>query len=828
MLQVDNPQIQLADQFVRFTNRSVFLTGKAGTGKTTFLRNLKNSLPKRMVVVAPTGVAAINAGGVTIHSMFQLPFGPNIPSIDNAAGEQKRIAEISKMSREKRNILRTIDLLVIDEISMVRADLLDAIDEVLRRFRDRNRPFGGVQLLMIGDLQQLSPVIKDDEWELLKPYYNSVYFFSSRALKQLVPICIELKHIYRQSDQIFIDLLNRVRENQVDAATIEQLNQRYIPNFQPPANEGYITLTTHNIQAQQTNESKLQQLDMPEKVFTAQIVNDFPSYAYPTDFELHLKEGAQVMFVKNDISREKLFFNGKIGTLVSIDDDVLQVKCPGDLSPITVTRAEWQNMKYVLNEETGELEENVTGVFTQFPLKLAWAITIHKSQGLTFEKAIIDANAAFAHGQVYVALSRCKTLEGLVLSSPIANRSIKSDQMVQQFTREAGENQPGPEELEVSKKNYQQSLLNELFDFEPLQRRIGYLARQADEHHASLHISFIDVVKGLHEVVKTELCVVSDKFKPQMQQLIIDRGCVLENEPLQQRVTKACSWFIEKMETLVCNKLKNNIPESDNKAIRKSMTDLHSQILADAEAKRVCLKACATGFDVQNYLTARAKGAIEKPNNKRQATTASPHLAAAMAHSDFYTQLKNWRKDKAGELSVEEYMVLPQKTMLQLVTELPVSKAELKAIKGLGTKKIQQFGKELLELIYSYRTSKQMEIPDQAEEEEPEPEKVAKKPTAEVSFELFKSTGSIDQTAKERQMAVSTIEGHLAKYVADGKINIYELVAKEKVERIIDYFEKANTPSLTPAKVALGDDVSYGELKMVLKHLEYLNGSIDI
>lgn len=304
MLQVDNPQIQLADQFVRFTNCSVFLTGKAGTGKTTFLRNLKNSLPKRMVVVAPTGVAAINAGGVTIHSMFQLPFGPNIPSIDNAAGEQKRIAEISKMSREKRNILRTIDLLVIDEISMVRADLLDAIDEVLRRFRDRNRPFGGVQLLMIGDLQQLSPVVKDDEWALLKPYYDSVYFFSSRALKQLAPVCIELKHIYRQSDQVFIDLLNRVRENQVDVATIEQLNQRYIPNFNPPENEGYITLTTHNIQAQQTNESKLQQLDVPEKVFTAQVVNDFPSYAYPTDFELHLKEGAQVMFVKNDISRE--------------------------------------------------------------------------------------------------------------------------------------------------------------------------------------------------------------------------------------------------------------------------------------------------------------------------------------------------------------------------------------------------------------------------------------------------------------------------------------------------------------------------------------------
>ena len=415
---VTNQDLQLAFDFVKYTNRNIFLTGKAGTGKTTFLHDLKKSSPKRMIVVAPTGVAAINAGGVTIHSFFQLPFHPYIPSFylpENNPGKQPEQKDFTgyKMSREKINIIKSLDLLIIDEISMVRADTLDAVDYALRRYKIHYLPFGGVQLLMIGDLQQLAPVVKDEDREIINKYYDSSFFFGSRALCSTDYVTIELKHIYRQNDQVFINLLNKVRDNHVDSDVLSELNKRYIPDFDPDSDGGYITLTTHNYQAQMLNDSKLEKLPGRPHSFKATIKDEFPEFSYPTASELILKEGAQVMFVKNDISRDKLFFNGKIGKVETFEDDIIVVKCPDDDFPIRVEMAEWQNMKYTLDEETKEIQETVIGTFTQYPLKLAWAITIHKSQGLTFDRAVIDACAAFAHGQVYVALSRCRTLNGL-------------------------------------------------------------------------------------------------------------------------------------------------------------------------------------------------------------------------------------------------------------------------------------------------------------------------------------------------------------------------------------------------------------------------------
>ena len=346
-----NPQLELAFNFLQYTNQNIFLTGKAGTGKTTFLRNLKKQSPKRMVVVAPTGVAAINAGGVTIHSFFQMSFGPQIPV---SPDQQRQVAVpadgnvaagIKRFSREKINIMRSLDLLVIDEISMVRADVLDGIDEVLRRYKNRYKPFGGVQLLMIGDLQQLAPVVKDDDWAILKDYYDTCFFFSSHALKRSKFMGIELNHIFRQSDQRFIDLLNKVRENRMDAATLQELNQRHIPGFNPEEKEGYITLTTHNYQSQQINDSKLGQLGAQSHRFKAEVQGEFPEYSYPTDLELELKVGAQVMFVKNDISADKRFYNGKIGKITNIDDETIEVQCPGDYLPIDVEKAEWAKCK---------------------------------------------------------------------------------------------------------------------------------------------------------------------------------------------------------------------------------------------------------------------------------------------------------------------------------------------------------------------------------------------------------------------------------------------------------------------------------------------------
>ncbi|MGA1842037.1 MAG: ATP-dependent DNA helicase, partial [bacterium] len=343
MKTIDNPQLELAFNFVQYTNKSVFLTGKAGTGKTTFLHNLKRLSPKRMIVVAPTGVAAINAGGVTIHSFFQMPLGPQVPArytneTDTSQPYAQNQYNIKKLNREKIGIIKSMDLLVIDEISMVRADLLDGIDDVLRRFRDHDKPFGGTQLLMIGDIQQLAPVVKEDEWEILKSYYETVYFFSSKALNQTHFISIELKHIYRQSDEYFVNILNKIRNNNIDKPALDELNKRYIPNFSPAENEGYITLTTHNRRAQEINDTRLKKLPGKPRVFTAVVEGDFPDYSYPTEYNLELKTGAQVMFVKNDTSGNKLYYNGKIGKIAKIEEDSVWVECPGDPLPIPVEK----------------------------------------------------------------------------------------------------------------------------------------------------------------------------------------------------------------------------------------------------------------------------------------------------------------------------------------------------------------------------------------------------------------------------------------------------------------------------------------------------------
>ena len=417
----NNPELQLAWDFVENTGVSIFLTGKAGTGKTTFLREVKQRSPKRMVVVAPTGVAAINAGGQTIHSFFQLPLSPYVP--------ESRYRERYDFSKEKKKLLRTLDLLVIDEVSMVRSDLLDAIDDVMRRFRDPRRPFGGVQLLLIGDLQQLTPVVTPSDEALLKAHYDTPYFFGSNALRQTQYVTIELKQVYRQQDRAFIDILNHIREGQVTAADLERLNQRCINNFHPSPDEGYIRLTTHNHLADTYNEQELS--DIPSRAFTynARIDGTFPEYAYPTDIDLTLKQGAQVMFVKNDT--EGRYYNGRIGRITSIDERHVSVLCPGDDRAIDVEPTEWENTKYVLNEKTKEIESTVQGTFRQLPLRLAWAITIHKSQGNEFGAVIIPVYHGFpafmTRNLLYTALTRAKKL-AIIIGEPAAFRYMISNE----------------------------------------------------------------------------------------------------------------------------------------------------------------------------------------------------------------------------------------------------------------------------------------------------------------------------------------------------------------------------------------------------------------
>lgn len=436
---------EIAAKFVNYTSKHVFLTGKAGTGKTTFLRKLIQLTHKKAMICAPTGIAAINAAGVTIHSLFQLPFGAFFP--DAAAGvinqnitfnfnTPRTIVKHLNMQGNKRRMIQELELLVIDEVSMLRADMLDAIDFSLRYIRrNRNVPFGGVQLLFIGDLHQLPPVVKNDEWRVMAGFYKSIYFFDALALQDNPPIYIELDKIYRQDDAVFIDLLNNLRNNQITAEDTALLKQHFKQDFKPGADENYITLTTHNNKADTINRERLTQLTTKSYFFDAKVTGEFNEYAYPNDKSLELKVGAQIMFIKNDMTAEKRYYNGKIGVVHHIEKGVVEIELPEDKVVIQISPYTWENVKYKLNEATNEIEENVAGSFVQYPIKLAWAITVHKSQGLTFDKAIIDIGDAFAPGQAYVALSRLRSLKGLILTSHLRESGLQQDQNIHYFSK---------------------------------------------------------------------------------------------------------------------------------------------------------------------------------------------------------------------------------------------------------------------------------------------------------------------------------------------------------------------------------------------------------
>lgn len=806
-----NPQLDLAFDYVSNTHKNIFLTGKAGTGKTTFLHRIKSEPVKRMVVVAPTGVAAINAGGMTIHSFFQLPFGPYLPGNTQDTNNQR------KFSGDKIRLIQSLDLLVIDEISMVRADLLDGIDAVLRRYKDRSRPFGGVQLLMIGDLHQLPPVVKEEEWRLLREYYQTPYFFSSQALRQSDPVAIELKHIYRQSDDAFIELLNKVRDNRLDEQALETLNSRFVADFDPPEEDAYITLTAHNAAAQAINAQKLAAIPGPALTFRARISGDFPPHAYPADELLEVKPGAQVMFVKNDLAREKRFFNGKIGQITRIQDEAIYVKCPGEPEEITVAPADWDNIKYSLNEQTKEVAEELAGTFSQYPLKLAWAITIHKSQGLTFERAIIDAQAAFAHGQVYVALSRCKSFEGIVLRSKIAYSSVRTDSTVKTYTEEADKNAPDEAHLLESKKAFQQALILELFGFGVLKRRFEQANRNFLSHENALLPEAISRFQALRAEAEAQVFSLADKFGRQIPGYFAQPGLPEENGELQARIRKASDWFSEKLGAELLPAARNISIVTDNKAVRKLVVESLEQLQKEIFVKNACFVASKEIFSARGYLHAKAKAAldfqaVQRPPAPAVAPVETPHPA-------LYAQLKKWREDVAEAAGVEPYRVLPTKALLELVRFLPVSMGLLKTVKGIGAAKSKQFGAAVIGIIQQYCAAHHIataQIPLEA----PEPEPPPKPETKALSFEMYKAGKSLDEIAAERGFVRSTIEGHLAHFVGLGALDIFELLDKEAVRTIEAFFMDHNTTLSSEAKAHFGETYSYGEIKLVLKWME--------
>ena len=596
---MENPELRTAWEIIANTDTHLFLTGKAGTGKTTFLRDLREKLPKRMVVLAPTGIAAINAQGVTIHSFFQLNFGPQIPG---TMQQNKRF----QFRKQKVQLIRSLDLIVIDEISMVRADVLDAIDDVLRRYRDHSRPFGGVQMLMIGDMQQLAPVAKEDEWRLLSPHYATPYFFSSKALQSTDFVTVELKHVYRQNDPVFLDILNKVRTNTADDATLKRLNERYIPDFSPRNEEGYIRLMTHNYQADAVNRQKLEELDTLPYNYEAAVEGDFPEMAYPTEKDLMLKTGAQVMFVKNDSSIQKAFYNGMLGEVVEMTDKVITVRSLDGGDIIEVGHERWENTKYSLDDNTKEIKEEVVGTFSQFPLKAAWAITIHKSQGLTFEHAIIDVQHSFAHGQTYVALSRCKTLEGMVLSAPIPRSAIINDQTVSAFRNDPRHQEPNAEQLTQMQRMYLLRTVEELFSFTTIRYKFTDMIRLMREHFYSSHseqysawLEAAEKLKGPEEVAR--------KFKVQYQNIILTSEDYKTNALLQERLQKGATYFSQEMRFIWTLLQTTNIA-TNNKVLRERIDNMLQGLKDDYKIKSLLLKYVEeNGLHIKDYLERKAK-----------------------------------------------------------------------------------------------------------------------------------------------------------------------------------------------------------------------------
>lgn len=472
----ENNLFKLAADIVRYTSQSVFLTGKAGTGKTTFLHHIRNHTDKNVIVAAPTGVAAINAGGVTLHSLLQLPFEPFIPNFEG----KKKLDYHFKLRKSKIEMLRELDLLIIDEVSMLRADMLDAIDYMLRRYRNNQAPFGGVQILFIGDLFQLPPVVQNAEWEQLKHYYPSLFFFHAQVLVDYPLVSIELKKVYRQQDQLFIDILNRIRNNNPTKEDLQLLNRRYAPTFSSTPENRYIVLCTHNYKADRINNEELSRLPGKEYIFKGEVKGDFLETALPTEKELILKEGAQIMFVKNDAGENRRYYNGKLATIIHLDEEKIRVRFEND-EEMDLEPDCWQNVRYTLNEESGEIEEEELGSFTQYPVRLAWAITIHKSQGLTFDRVIIDAGQAFAAGQVYVALSRCTTLDGIVLYSRITTQSISTNPYALEFTAKDQDLSFLTDVLEKERPRYCAGQLKKYFDWSPCIRSIHTLNELAHE-----------------------------------------------------------------------------------------------------------------------------------------------------------------------------------------------------------------------------------------------------------------------------------------------------------------------------------------------------------
>ncbi|MBI1268741.1 MAG: AAA family ATPase [Cryomorphaceae bacterium] len=747
-----------ASRLINNSSRHIFLTGNAGTGKTTFLRHIVEHTYKQTAIVAPTGIAALNAGGVTLHSMFHLPFGGFLP-VRNASlppflmgklHDNDSLVKNMRMNKTKRKVLQNLELLIIDEVSMLRADLLDAVDFILRMVRRRmQESFGGVQILFIGDMLQLPPVVKDDEWAELRSYYNSMFFFDARALHYDTPVYVELEKIYRQSDDRFIGLLNNLRKNTITSEDALLLNQHYKPSYQARPDEGIITLTTHNYKADQLNSSALASLKEREFTYDAEIVGDFPEHQYPLDRKLKLKVGAQVMYIKNDPSGSGRFYNGKIGTVTHLSSDEVFVKCTDDSNSIRVDRYEWENNHFSFSEITNEIESVVAGSFSHFPLKLAWAITVHKSQGLTFEKAIVDVEGAFSAGQVYVALSRLRSLDGLILTSNIKHDSLFTDAHVLAYAQK----KPEPQQLldlidDESYKYFVNNILH-AYSFSSLLREFKLHVETYDkeETRSQKQHSKAWAIETTGEI--EELKLIADRFLGELHSLVQKRA---EVSAIEIRLEKAHTHFAPLLRKIATSLLERVLALGASKGVKQFKQEL-------LEIEKL----------VSDQLTL-----IKRAAGLAQALTSNSELSRE--------SLKLIDDDKSL-IALREKVLGADKNRVILTTDDLVEKV---------IRKSEKYKKK---------------------EKKPAAKKIS---SAEETFILFKEGIGISEIAMMRKLSNSTIEGHLVDYLHTGEIDITRLVSESKIQHIKEAIAKAGTDKLMPIKELLGERYSYNEIKFVI------------
>ncbi|AWA29292.1 helicase [Flavobacterium magnum] len=737
-------------QFINQTQRSVFLTGKAGTGKTTLLREIIKTTHKNTVVVAPTGIAALNAGGVTIHSMFQLPFAGFIPDhsgkhlSDSVKFENKNtLGRHFRMNGQKKAVIQNMELLIIDEVSMLRADVLDAIDFMMQSVRRNKKPFGGVQVLFIGDLLQLPPVIKDEEWRTLRQYYKGKFFFHSQVVQQHPPVYIELSKIFRQTDDRFISILNNLRHNTISAADVSALNAYVKPDFDVREHKGYIVLTTHNAKADEINAAALGDLPGQLHSYSPEITGEFPDKIFPVDANLQLKTGAQVMFVKNDLSPEKNYFNGKMGVIKSLSEAEILVHFPEENKTIEVERYEWENIKYTVNPDTKEIQEDILGTFVHYPIKLAWAITVHKSQGLTFDKAALDVSQVFLPGQAYVALSRLRSLEGLILLSPLQMNGLSNDRDVMDYAQSKADGDVLESLLESETKKFLHQYLTGSFHWDDI-------AQEWRNHEYSYRTDAEKSPKTGHALWAAErtrtiwsLLEPAGKFKSQLDKLFY--GPDTDLAFISDRIHAAIDYFLGPMEQIHYDllwKLEEIGRMKKAKAFYEELAqleDLQLQAIQRLMKARLLIQTVLSG----------------KPISRETMQSV---------------EISGYRSRKAD-----------------------LVRREFKALNVTMIDDEQDYGR--------YAPKKKAQ-------------KAPKKNTVNETYELWLQKHSVKEIAGIRKLTVQTINTHLGKLIEAHTISITDVLPEDKIRALADAFRDYHEETLHGLREIHGDRFTWDELRL--------------